>query len=81
MIPMLLAAALGIALFAALVVVVIGIRQEPSTNELRRQPPTHLAALVRQLLGVSVRKPDPQVADDGPTAESCSTGPSAWPGR
>jgi hypothetical protein len=81
MIPMLLSAALGTVLFAALVVVVIGTRQEPSTTELRRQPPTHLAALVRQFLGVSVRRPDPQVADDDPEAESCSTGPSAWSGR
>ena len=81
MIPMLLAAALGIALFVALVVVVVGIRQEPSMIELRRQPPTHFAALVRQFLGVSVRRPDPQVASDDPVAESCPTGPSAWPGR
>jgi len=81
MIPMLLAAALGIVLFVALVVVVLGIRQEPSTIELRRQPPTDLAALVRQLLGVSVRRQDPQVADDDPVAQSCSTGPSAWSGR
>jgi len=81
MIPMLLAAALGIALFVALVAVVVSIRQEPATIELRRQPPTYLSALVRRLLGVSVRRPDPEVATGNPTTESCSTRPSAWPGR
>jgi len=81
MIPMLLAVVLGIALFVGLVVVVVGIRQEPSTTEMRRQPPTLLAALVRRLLGVWVRRPDPQATDNPSAAESCSAGPSAWPGR
>lgn len=37
--------------------VVIGIRQEPSTEELREQAPSLIAAFVRRLLGVYVRKP------------------------
>jgi hypothetical protein len=41
-----------------LVIVVIGIRQEPSTEELREQAPGFIAAFVRRLLGVYVRKPD-----------------------
>jgi hypothetical protein len=42
-----------------LAVVVIGIRQEPPTDELSRQAPSLFAALVRRSLGVSVRKPGP----------------------
>lgn len=41
-----------------LIIVVIGIRQEPPTEELSEQPPTLLAAFVRRLLGMYVRKPD-----------------------
>ena len=44
-----------------LAVVVIGIRQEPSEDELRRQAPSLMAALVRRVLGVYVRKPDPNL--------------------
>ena len=40
-----------------LVIVVIGIRQEPSMEELREQPPRLTAVFVRRLLGVCVRKP------------------------
>jgi hypothetical protein len=40
-----------------LVVVVIGMRQESSADELRRQAPSIMAALVRRLLGVYVRRP------------------------
>jgi hypothetical protein len=41
-----------------LVIVIIGIRQEPPTEELSEQAPSLIAAFVRRLLGVSVRKPD-----------------------
>jgi hypothetical protein len=40
-------------------IVVVGIRQEPPTDELTMQARSLLAALVRRLLGVYVRKPDP----------------------
>jgi len=73
---LLLAASPAIALIltALIVVVVIGMRQEPSTAELRSQPPTRIAALVRRLLGVSVRRPDPQVTDEDQAPESCLAG-------
>jgi hypothetical protein len=60
----------------ALIVVVVGIRQEPSTTELRTHPPTRTAALTRRLLGVSVRRPDPQPADEDHAPESCL---ATWP--
>jgi hypothetical protein len=37
-----------------LVIVVIGIRQEPSMEELREQPPGLMTVFVRRLLGVYV---------------------------
>lgn len=40
-----------------LVIVVIGIRQEPPMEELREHAPSLTAVLVRRLLGVYVRKP------------------------
>jgi excisionase family DNA binding protein len=40
-----------------LIIVVIGIRQEPPMEELREQAPSLTTALVRHLLGVYVRKP------------------------
>jgi excisionase family DNA binding protein len=40
-----------------LVIVVIGIRQEPPTEELREQAPSLTTVFVRRLLGVYVRKP------------------------
>jgi len=46
---------------ALLAIVVIGMRQEPPTVELNRQAPSLLAALVRRVLGVYVRKPDPSL--------------------
>ena len=73
MAPLLLAAA--ILVLAALTVVVIGIRQEPSATELRTEPPTRTAALVRRLLGVSVRRPESRPTDDD-THESCY---ATWP--
>jgi hypothetical protein len=41
-----------------LVIVVLGIQQEPPTEELSQQAPSLLAAFVRRLLGLHVRKPD-----------------------
>ena len=41
-----------------LAVVVVGIRQEPSAQELTGQPPRLIARLTRRLLGVYVRRPD-----------------------
>lgn len=41
-----------------LVIVVIGIRQEPPAEELHEQAPSLVAAFVRRLLGTYVRKPD-----------------------
>jgi hypothetical protein len=59
-----------------LIVVVIGIRQEPSTTELGAQPPTRTAALVRRFLGVSVRRPNSQATDEDHSPESCLAN---WP--
>jgi hypothetical protein len=61
---------------ATLIVVVVGIRHEPSNTELRTQPPTRTAALTRRLLGVSVRRPDPQATDEDHAPESCL---ATWP--
>ena len=44
-----------------LVMVVIGMRQEVPNEELSMQAPSILAASIRRLLGVYVRKPDPQL--------------------
>ena len=41
-----------------LLIVVIGIRQEPPAEELSEQASSLIAAFVRRLLGVHVRKPD-----------------------
>jgi len=71
----LLLAAVALVL-TTLIVVVIGIRQEPSTAELRTHPPTRTAALVRRLLGVSVRRPNPQATDEDHAPESCL---ATWP--
>jgi hypothetical protein len=54
------AAAMGLVV-AVLAVVVIGIRQEPSAQELTRHPPRRIAKLARRMLGVYVRRPDPSV--------------------
>jgi hypothetical protein len=48
-----------------LIIVVIGIRQEPLMQELDEQAPTLIAAFVRRLLGVYVRKPDSPTLDLG----------------
>jgi len=62
-----------------LAVVVIGMRQEPSEDELRRQAPNLMAALVRRVLGVYVRKPDPSL--DGWNGEPCLTASDAGGGE
>ena len=56
-------AVMGLVL-VVLAVVVVGIRQEPSTQELTRQAPRLIATLARRLLGVYVRRPDPSVIPD-----------------
>lgn len=44
-----------------LAVVVAGIRQEPPATKLSIRPPGKIAAVVRRLLGVSVRRPPPWI--------------------
>jgi hypothetical protein len=43
----------------SLAIVVIGMRQEPPTEELSVQAPSLFPALVRRMVGVYVLKPDP----------------------
>jgi hypothetical protein len=56
------------------VIVVIGIHQEPATEELSKQAPSLIAASARRLLGLYVRKPhspphgDRAVQDGGAAA-------------
>ena len=52
--------AMGLVL-AVLAVVVVGIRQEPSSQELTGQAPRLMAKMTRRLVGVYVRRPDPCV--------------------
>lgn len=51
---------LSVSIFVVLllVIVVVGIRQEPSTEELSEQASSFIAAFVRRLIGVHVRRPD-----------------------
>ena len=44
-----------------LAIVVIGMRQEPPTEELSMQAPSLLTASIRRMVGVYVRKPDPRL--------------------
>jgi hypothetical protein len=46
-------------------VVVAGIRREPPSTQMSSRPPSLLAGLVRRLLGVGVRRPDPPAASAG----------------
>jgi hypothetical protein len=74
--------AVGAAMVLVLVllaIVVIGIRQEPPTDELRRQAPNLMAALIRRVLGVYVRKPDPSL--DERNDEPCLTASDAGGGE
>lgn len=54
----LIVGSVSIIVMLLLVTVVIGIRQEPSTEGLREQAPSLIAAFVRRLLGTCVRKPN-----------------------
>jgi hypothetical protein len=57
---------LAILVVLLLFIVVIGIRQEPPTEELSGQAPSPIAVFVRCLLGVYVRKPNsPPKLDQG----------------
>jgi K+-sensing histidine kinase KdpD len=49
--------AMGLVL-AVLAAVVVGIRQEPSSQELTGQAPRLMAKMTRRLVGVYVRRPD-----------------------
>jgi NADH:ubiquinone oxidoreductase subunit 6 (subunit J) len=42
-----------------LVIVVVAIRQEPRETEMRTVAPSPIAVVVRRLLGVYLRRPDP----------------------
>jgi hypothetical protein len=57
------AAAMGLVL-VVLAVVVVGIRLEPSSQELTGQAPSPIAKFARRLLGVYVRRPVPSVIPD-----------------
>ena len=57
------AAAMGLVL-VVLAAVVVGIRLEPSSQELTGQPPSVIAKFARRLLGVHVRRPVPPVIPD-----------------
>jgi hypothetical protein len=75
------AGAMGLVL-VVLAVVVAGIRQEPPSEELTRQPPRPMASLTRRLLGVYVRRPDPSVITDQQRGEpSHASGPARPPDR
>jgi hypothetical protein len=57
---------LAVLVLLLLLIVVIGIRQEPPTEKLSGQAPSPIAAFVRCLLGVYVRRPDsPSRLDQG----------------
>jgi hypothetical protein len=64
--------ALATLLFVA---VVVGIRREPPYQELSSRAPGPVSAMVRRLLGVSVRKPAD--ADPGEDREACLAGHTA----
>jgi hypothetical protein len=65
LILVLILAVLGLAGFVALL---IGMRNEPSHDELSSRAPSLLAALTRRTLGVSVRKPS--TANRNPNADT-----------
>lgn len=73
MILLLIAAAVAAVVLVILAVVVAAIRQEPRGAELATRAPNSMAAMVRRLLGLSVRRPD-QTADDGDRRETCLAG-------
>jgi hypothetical protein len=73
--------AMTMLVFVVLAVVVVGIKQEPSAEELASQPSNVLTAWVRRLLGVYVRKPDhPSTFGEGRVAPRLnSRDPARWP--
>jgi K+-sensing histidine kinase KdpD len=72
------AAAMGLVL-VVLAAVVVGIRQEPSSQQLTGHTPRLMARMTRRLVGVYVRRPDPvrdpdkQHAEPGHTAHDRSS--------
>ena len=68
---LIIAAVLAVAAVALLAVVVTAIRQEPRDAELSTYAPNPMAALVRRLLGVSVRRPETPGDEQ---REACLTG-------
>jgi len=62
------AAAMGLVL-VVLALVVIGIRQEPTSHELTGQAPRLMARMTRRLVGVYVRRPDPPVVPTSSAGE------------
>ncbi len=63
-------AAVALVLFVALVV---GMRSEPTYDQLSNRAPSPLAALTRRMLGVSVRKPT-----EGQAVADLDTPPEPW---
>lgn len=70
--------ALGALVLILLAVVVVGIRREPPTTELSRRAPNPVSAMTRRLLGVSVRRPDP---DEAGRRDTCLAGHAAGHGE
>ena len=58
-----------------LVVLVVGIRGEAPTAQLRSQAPSPIAGLTRRLIGVHVRPPDP--VGDASKPDTCLSGHAA----
>jgi hypothetical protein len=79
----LLIASVTILVVLLLVIVVVGIRQEPPAEELSERASSLIAALVRRLLGLHVRKPhsplNPDQDDERPCVATCdpARGPNA----
>jgi len=66
--------AIGALVLILLAVVVAGIRREPPTTELSSRAPGLISALVRRLLGVSVRRLD---SEESGRRDACLTGHGA----
>jgi hypothetical protein len=67
----LVVSAVMVLVLVLLAVVVVGIKQEPPAEELKRQPPNVLTAWVRRMLGVYVRKPDQPPTHGEDCGEPC----------
>ncbi len=61
LIILILVGAVMVLVLVLLAIVIVGMRQEAPAEELSMQAPSLFAALVRRLLGVYVRKPDPSL--------------------